>query len=194
MTTTLDIEEQPAERHNISVLRQKIGWICQLIRWLTVIWLLWWLYLLLTPLISVGPQQSATEWNTYWGLPPNSITVAEVYVNRCFALLSWATSAFVGYAIWQLMSGYLAGDILSAAAARRIRVVGLWGLAAVAIDIVIRPFMFGLMSTEILNKIAFMDWFSTHDLFYTVIALFVLSLGHIQGTAAAISDEHKQFV
>jgi hypothetical protein len=190
MTTTVELPERPS----VSILRQKIGWICQLIRWLIVIWLLWWLYLILTQLISVGPQQSAVEWNTYWGLPPGSITVTEVYMNRAIALLSWATSAVVGYAIWQLMSGYLAGDILSSAAARRIRLVGLWGLAAIAIDIIIRPVMLGILSSDILGKVAFMDWFTTHDVFYTVIALFVLSLGHIQGTAATISDEHRQFI
>jgi hypothetical protein len=188
MANTLEF----SELQGFALLRGKIGWICHAIRWLVVLWSLWLLYLNLIPLES--PAEAAVEWNKYWGLKEGSITVGEVFINRGFALASWLASALVALAVWRLTGGYLQGDILSAEAARKVRLVGVWGLVAIVVDIAIRAPMLAVLSTEIPGRIPFLDWFSTHDVFYTVIALFMLSLGHIQGTAAAISDEHRQIV
>lgn len=190
MTTTLEIADRP----QVSLLRTRIGWLCQLIRWLTTIWVLWTLYLNLKPIVIVGAGQSAVEWNTYWGLAEGTVTAAKVYMNRAIFFVSWASAALLGWAVWKLMTGYLNGEILSAEAARRLRLVGLIGFASAAIDVIARPLAVGALSPEILDKIHLLEWIEPRDLLYFMISLFVLSLGHIQGTAALISDEHKQFV
>jgi hypothetical protein len=196
MTDIVDTAEPTTlpESRSVSLLRQKIGWLCHLIRWLIVAWLAWSLYNIMSPLIFAGPAAAAVEWGKYWSLADGSITVGEVLINRGLALVSWAAAVVMGVAVWKLMSGYLTGDILSANAAGRLRQVGLTGLVAAAVDIIVRPLMLGVMSSDILKQIPLMDWVEPRDLLYFVIALFVLSLGHIQGTAAIISDEHKQFV
>jgi hypothetical protein len=188
MSSTL----QSTERPSVLVLREKIGWLCQTIRWLIIAWLLWQLYYNLAPLMV--PGQTAVEWNTYWGLAAGTITVTKVFINRAIVLVSWASAVILGFAVWKLMSSYLTGDILSARAARRLRLVGTTGLVSALIDIIVRPLVLGVLSTDIFKQIRFIDWFEPRDLLYILITLFLLALAYIQGTAAAISDEHQQFV
>jgi Protein of unknown function (DUF2975) len=190
MSTTL----RHSETASISTLRHKIGWLCELIRWLMIGYTFWILYLVLEPVAVTGAARTAVTWANYWEIPESSISVREVYFNRAFALLSWASLVALCYAVWKLMGAYLSGEIFSAAAANCLRLVGVTGLASALIDIAIRPFMLGVMSTEILKQARFLDWVGPVDLMYILIALFVLALGHIQLTAVAISDEHKQFV
>jgi hypothetical protein len=190
MSSTLNV----TEKTNISALRLKIGWLCNLIRWLMVGYTVWILYLVLEPVLVVGAAKSAAYWARMWEIPESSISVREVYYNRAFALLSWASLAVLCHAVWKLMGAYLSGEIFSATAANSFRWVGLTGLASALVDIAIRPPMLGIMSREIFKQSRFYDWVSPVDLMYILIALFVLALGHIQITAVAISDEHKQFV
>jgi Protein of unknown function (DUF2975) len=190
MSTTL----RHSETASISTLRHKIGWLCELIRWLMIGYTFWILYLVLEPVAVTGAALTAVTWANYWAIPESSISVREVYFNRAFALLSWASLVVLCYAVWKLMGAYLSGEIFSAAAANCLRLVGVTGLASALVDIAIRPFMLGVMSTEILKQARFLDWVGPVDLMYILIALFVLALGHIQLTAVAISDEHKQFV
>jgi Protein of unknown function (DUF2975) len=194
MSEALHTSELSVERPYLLALRLKIGWLCQLIRWLIVAWVLWALYQNLEPLFRPGVVQSAAEWNAYWGLAEGTVSPSKVYVNRAIFLVSWASAAFLGWAVWRLMSSYLAGDIFSAAASARLKHVGIVGFASAAIDIIARPFALAALSPSILSKVPLLTWVEARDLLYFVIALFVLSLGHIQGTAATISDEHQQFV
>jgi hypothetical protein len=194
MSTIVEIEEQLAERPDVSLLRQKITWLCQLIRWMMTAFVLWALYANLQPLIINGASKSAIEWNAYWGLALGTVTETKVYMNRAIFLVSWAAAALLGWAIWKLMSGYLAGEILSAEAAQRLRLVGIIGFASAVIDIVVRPIALGVLSMDIVKQTPLLDWVEPRDLLYFCIALFVLSLGHIQGTAARINDEHRQIV
>lgn len=177
---------------DVSVLRERIGWLCQLIRWLIVAWLVWNFYNVYGGLLN--PEATAKEWNTYWGLAEGTVTTSKVYLNRVIVTLTYGSTVVLGYAVWQLMSGYLAGDIFSPQAARRLRWVGLTGIFSALIDVAVRPFLVGVLSTDNFKKVAWLDWVSPQDLLYVLIALFILALGYIQGTAAAISDEHQQFV
>jgi hypothetical protein len=195
MGNTLEQHELPIpEQASISSLRRKIGWLCELIRWLIVVWLAWQLYLNLSPLIVTGAAASAAEWTKYWGLAEGAISPKSVYFNRGFSLTAWLAAAIMGVAVWRLMSGYLEGDIMSARASDKLRLVGLTALVSATTDIVVRPFMLGVLSNDIIKMIPLKDWVEPRDMLYFLIAMFVLSLGHIQKTAAVISDEHKQFV
>jgi hypothetical protein len=182
------------ERLSVSLLRRKIGWVCQLIRWLVVVWLAWQFYVNFEEFFRIGASQIAIDWGRNWGLKDGSITAGGVWLNHAILLVNWTVAASMGVAVWRLMRGYLAGDILSVEAARRMRLVGLTGLAAAAAEVILRPFMLGALSMDIVRMIPAQNWVDPRDMLYFVIALFVLSLSHIQGTAAVISDEHKQFV
>jgi hypothetical protein len=190
MNTALDIDHRP----NLSVLRQKIGWLCHLIRWLLVLYAAWVLYLNLEPVLIYGAQNSAKQWALFWELPEGSVTIGEVYANRAIVLISWASVAWLTYAVWRLMGCYLDGDIFSAQAAEHLRHVGVVGFISALIDVSIRPFLFGVLSTDIFQKMPIMGWVEPRDIMYVSIALFIVSLGHIQRTAATISDENRQFV
>lgn len=190
MTIAFELPERPS----VSVLRLKIGWLCNLIRWMVVVWLAWQFYVNFEQFLWNGPSRTAVEWGKNWGLKDGSITLAGIWLNHAIVLVNWTVAASMGVAVWRLMRSYLAGDILSVEAARRLRLVGLTGLAAAAAEVVLRPFMLGALSIDIVRMIPMQNWVDPRDLLYFVIALFVLSLGHIQGTAAVISDEHKQFV
>jgi hypothetical protein len=188
MTTLETLEPPRAHSH----LRSKIGWLCQLIRWLIVFWIVWALYLTLEPLGAAG--QSAVNWNRYWELPEGTVTVSKVIANRAVFLLNWALSAWLSYAVWKLMSGYLSGDILSVAAATRLRLVGVSGLVTALFDLVSPPLALSALSLDIIGKVPFLNWFEPRQLLYILIALFIIAIAYIQRTAAEISDEHKQFV
>jgi hypothetical protein len=194
MTANLQNSLPTVDRPNMPRLRKTIGWLCELIRYLILGYLLWIIYIVLEPVVISSAEATAAEWTAYWGLEKGTIQPYSVYVNRSIALISTAALALLVHAVWDLMKGYLAGDIFSTAAARRLMRVGTTGVIAAATDIAIRPFMLGVMSTDIFAKATFYDWFGPVDLFYLLIALFVVSLGHIHGTAAAISEEYKQFV
>ncbi len=190
MTITLELPRQS----NDSVLRRKISWLCHLIRWLVVVWLAWQFYVNFQELIWNGPGVTAVQWGKNWGLKDGSISSAGIWLNHAIVLVNWSVAAAMGVAVWGLMRVYLAGSILSVEAARRLRLVGLTGLAAATAEVVLRPFMLGALSMDIVRMIPAQNWVDPRDVLYFVIAFFALSLGHIQGTAAAISDEHKQFV
>jgi Protein of unknown function (DUF2975) len=177
---------------DVSQLQGKIGWLCQSIRWLIVVWLVWNFYTVYGGLLS--PEATAKEWNAYWGLAEGTVTTTKVFLNRAIVTLTYGSTVIVGYAVWQLMSGYLSSDIFSPAAARRLRFVGLAGIFSALIDVAVRPFLVGVLSVENYSKVAWYDWASPQDLLYLLIALFILALAYIQGTAAAINDENKQFV
>lgn len=188
MNTTI----QKTSRPSFDLLRQKIGWLCEMIRWLIVAYLIWTLYRNLAPLMA--PTLTAAEWNTYWGLPPDTVTVTKVFINRAIVMITFSAAAVMGFAVWKLMGAYLAGQIFSIEAAGRLKWVGTTALVAALVDIAVRPFMLGTLSSEILKKVGWLDWIDPTDLLYVLIALFVFALGHIQGTAAEINNEHQQFV
>jgi hypothetical protein len=195
MNATFETTPPATQRPDVPQLRQTIGWLCQLIRYLIVGYLIWIIYLVLEPITVIGVETTAAQWTTYWGLPKETpIQPQTVYYNRAIALISTGALWFLVRAVWNLMTGYLAGDIFSAAAARRLKRVGTTGVIAALVDVAIRPFMLGVMSTDIYAKATFYDWVGPVDLMYLLIALFILSLGHIHGTAAAISEEYQQFV
>lgn len=188
MSITLEVLEKP----NVAILRQKIGWLCHLIRGLVIVWIVWQFYINFRPLMS--PSVTAWEWNSYWGLALFTVTIKKVLLNRAIVFISWIAAAFLGWAVWRLMDAYLRGDILSPVAATQLRLVGITGLVAAITDIGVRPLLVGVLSTENFKHYQFMDWFEPRDLLYILIGLFILALSYIQGTAAAINDEHRQFV
>jgi hypothetical protein len=156
------------------------------------IWIVWSLYVTLEPLGAAS--QAAVDWNKYWELPEGTVTVSKVFANRAVFLFNWALAAWLAYAVWKLMSGYLTGDILSAAAATRLRLVGVSGLVTALFDVVSPPLALSTLSASIIGKVPFLNWFEPRQLLYILIALFVIAIAYIQRTAAEISDEHRQFV
>jgi hypothetical protein len=189
---------------SIRDVRDKIGWLCQLIRWLIVGWIAWNFYLNFEPLLK--PAITAAQWNAHWGFDLKCrgnaicdmvepvITVSDVYANRAVLFVTWAAAAILAMAVWQLMSHYLVGEILTVKAARALRMVGITGMIAALADVAVRPPMVAVLSTDIFRYYKWSDWVGPYDLLYVMIALITIALAHIQGTAAAISDEHQQFV
>jgi hypothetical protein len=184
-----DMTLTPATPLRLIELRQKIGWICQLVRWLVVAWLAWTLWRIFAQIFAAQDIVAAISKSR--GV---EVTVQSFILARMVTLVDWGMAAFLGFNIWRLMSGYLAGDIFTATAARRLMFVGLAGLAAQVSDMVARPASFAIMSSDMLHKMPFESFFSPMDLLLLLCGIFIVGLARIFSAAAEINDENQQIV
>jgi len=187
----MSIEPMPQSNENLK-LQNKIGWICQSIRWLTVLWLVWMLFRLAQPLFYL--PHFVEQINAAHNLPEGTITQQGAINNRLVALFVWACTASIGVAAWNLMSTYLRGEIFSEAAAVKLKRLGQAALFATVVSIALRPLLYLVMSQSLLSTVPLSAYFMPQDLLYLLISIFILSLAQIYHAAAEINAENESFV
>ena len=170
-------------------LRQKIGWICQSIRWLLLAFLAWSAWRIISQ--SLDAREIVDQIAKTRSV---DVTVERFLWSRLPIFLDWFVAGGFVLAVWRLMSGYLAGDIFSAEAAKRLRLVGLAGLVAQIFDMAARPVAFAIESLDMMRGLPWSAYLAPLDLLLIIVAVFILGLARIYGAAAKISDEHLRFV
>lgn len=177
---------------SIPELQKKIGWICNLVRWASLIWFLWMLGVFLFMMFHRADYFD--KGLKFHQIDPASIPDTTFWLAAAGSLLVYVPTAVVVWRLWGLMQGYLQGDILTVHATDRLRSVALAGLFATAADVVLPPLTNALMLPMLLSKMPWWQMIRPTDLFYALICAFLLALSTIFRAAVEIADDHAQIV
>lgn len=191
-----DAAEQPLEMRQqayVPVLRQKIGWLCQVVRWASCFYAAWVFWLIgrfwsdaemVRRVYAFQTQMPLTEpqgWQRALGYGVNAVI--------------WLVVVAAIFAVWQLMGEYLKGRIFEPSAAIWMRRIGSFGLLAMALDVITRPLLSGLMSLHMPQGARFISLsFQPHDLLIVLFLLAFVALAHIFKTAAELAVDHAQII
>ncbi len=173
-------------------LQSKIGWICQSLRWLMIVWLAWILILISLPFFDLAG--TVEHINIALKLTVDPVTTQSYIASRCVSYLDWAAASSIGIAGWKLMTGYLNGDIFSERAAESLKRLGQAALLATGADIIARPVSSWILSATHFHTIPIWQFLMPQDLLYVLIGLLILGLARIYHAAAEINAENKQFI
>lgn len=176
----------------VTKLQKKIGWICHSIRWMLIIWLGWILAIIVTSFI--GADATVAKLNAFDAFKDYPVT-AHSYVSSLWVhLFSWLCATPIGFAGWQLTKFYLTGDILSEAAALRMKRLGQVAIFATVVGIAMRPISAWLLSAGHFNSMQVWNFFAPQDLLNLLFGTFIFSIAHIYHAAAEINAENKGFI
>jgi hypothetical protein len=173
-------------------LRKRIGWLCQLIRGMAVVWALWVLYFTMT--VWGDHELIVDRFAKAYHFEPSALPDLNYYVAFGINLFVWLLIALLVVALWRLFSGYLSGQIFTVEASDWLRRVALVGGLAKIVDILGRPVIFALMTAghDVGGR---SGWsFYPNDLLEAIFVTFLFSLAYIFKTAAELADEHAQIV
>jgi hypothetical protein len=192
MTDALEIADGPAPSANALALRKKIGWLCQIIRGLGIVWALWILYEIVA--FWGDPARARGAYSHAFQFDAASISTLNYYTAFALQLIVWALAARVAWALWRLFTHYLNGDTFTVSAALALRRLAMAGAVALGFSILERPAIFALMIAghEVAGRSGW--FFRPDDLLDTIFVTFVFSLAYIFKTAAELADEHAQIV
>ncbi len=175
-----------------AILRRKIGWLCQLIRGMAVVWALWTFYFVVS--FWGDRQKAADAYGKAFKFDPASVPDLNYHAAFGLALVELCFIAALTVAVWKLFSRYLAGAIFSVEAALDLRRIALIGAGAIAYGILMRPVMFSLMTAghDVGGRHGWL--FVPADLLDAIFVTFLFSLAYIFKTAAELANEHAQIV
>ena len=176
-------------------LRARIGWLCHLIRAMTIGWVGW------TLLASVWrwSDRATLLGNAghYLNADLSGTTQAEYVWAAIVSVGNWMPLAAAGYCMWRLCGTYLDGRIFTVDAALWMRRLGIAGLVIQLYAIVGRRIIWWILTshgnvplgtrlyTEVINPV---------DLSTILFFLFVIAIAHIFKTAAEIADDNARIV
>jgi len=177
---------------HVTKLQKKIGWICQTIRWMLIIWLGWILGIIVTSYF--GTDAAVAKLNALDSFKDYPITAQSYVASLWVHLFSWLCATPIGFAGWQLTKFYLSGDILSEAAALRMKRLGQFALFATIVGMAMRPISAWLLSPGHFYSREAWSFFAPQDLLNLLFGVFILSLAHIYHAAAEINAENRAFI
>jgi len=181
-----------------AALRARIGWLCHLIRMAAMGWPAWNLTLLF--------------WHWHWrdlakitenlGRALNTdlqgLSYAQIDVAFALALGLVPLEAAVSYCIWRLFGTFLQGRIFTVDAAIWMRRIGIAGLVAVLVNVVVRRLIFFILTSHAhlppATVLSLGQPVVPFDLVQVMFCLFVIGLAHIFKTAAEMADDHARIV
>jgi hypothetical protein len=173
-------------------LQNKIGWICQSLRWLIFVWLGWILIMISLPLFDLAGTIERTNAALHLSVDP--VTTQSFIASRCIIYMEWTVATLIGIAGWKLMTGYLNGDIFSEAAADNLKRVGQAALLATLVGVITRPISTWMLSHTYFHTIPKWQFLTPQDLLYVLIGLLIIGLARIYHAAAEINAENKSFI
>jgi hypothetical protein len=187
--TSLALPE-PGQRQ----LRQKIGWICHLVRFMSIAYAAWVLYLVVSFWSDeqrvVRAYSAALNANVAGGAPWQRLACFGIQLGCWLALLG------VVIAVWRLFSGFLSGSILSVQASRRLMLVGALGIIATGASTLAEPLLPLIISAHLAHSPAweFAHFLNPMSLLELTFCAILIALAHVFMTAAELAEENKGFV
>lgn len=174
-------------------LRRRIGWICHLVRWLSAFYAIWILWLLGRFWSDGDMVRRVFAFRTK--LPLTEPEGWQRMLGFWTSILDWLLVVAAIYAVWRLMAEYLEGRIFHPGAAFWLRRVGSFGVAALVVDILLRPLQSGLMSLHMPEGARFIAIdFMPNDLLNLLFLMAFIALAHIFKSAAELADDHAGIV
>src|SRR5262249_16186606 len=111
--------------------------------------------------------------------------------------VAWIAAAAVAYCIWRLFGVYLGGRIFTEEAAAWVQRVGVSGLIAVLVSLVMRRVVWLILTSHAdlaLSTRLFTQFVIPIDLLEVLFCLFVLAIGRVFKTAVQIADDNASIV
>lgn len=177
----------------IQALQKRIGWICQLGRILAAGYAVWTLWLVIR-FWSDGAMV-ARRFSQLSGEAITDVSFATQAAGFVLYMLDWGVVAFTCFSAWQLFTGYRQGRIFTPEAAGILRTVTLAGIAAIAVDIVLRPVLVLMIAGTVPSyTAASYYYFSPHDLALLIFFISLFAIAHIFKVAAELAEENAEIL
>ncbi len=178
-----------------AALRARIAWLCHLARVAAVGWAAWMFIAMMW--VWVDPARIAGMVGRYLNADLGVMSASQVACGFAAQLAARIPMAVVAYCIWRLFGTYLRGRIFTGDAAAWVQRVGIAGLIAVAISVVMRRIQWLILTSHSglpFSTLLFTQFFLPNDLLEVLFSLFVLALGHVFRTAVQIADDNDSIV
>ena len=178
---------------NISALRQKIGWLCQLVRFTALAYAGWVLYQIVT--LWLDRAMVIRHYGNWYRADLSLLSDWQRLAGFLVHLGIWLLVAAACCAVWKLFSGYLNGRIFTPDAAMQLRLLGIFGLSAEILDLATRPLISTLLTLHLPagSRIVAITT-NPNDLLNILFLIGFLALAHIYKSAADIAEDNEQIV
>lgn len=178
---------------NISALRQKIGWLCQLIRFTALVYAGWVLYQIVT--LWLDRAMVIRHYGNWYRADLSLLSDWQRFAGFLVHFGIWLLVAAACCAVWKLFSGFLEGRIFTPDAAQHLRLLGIFGLSAEILDMATRPLISVLLTYHLPQGARLVTiTFNPNDLLNILFLIGFLALAHIYKSAAEIAEDHGQIV
>lgn len=177
----------------LSALREKIGWLCQFVRFAALAYSG---FVIVASIIFWSDEAGVTErYRNLFGLDVSGLNPWQRLCAFGVVFCIWAIAAGACYSAWRLFSLYLTGRIFAVDAAIWLRRVALFGAVATIADIVTRPLISVILTAHMPPGRHMVSVFiRPEDISNLMLLVGLLAIAHIFKTAAEIAGEHAQFV
>lgn len=177
----------------VEALRARIGRLCQILRFAAAAYATW-----VFVALAFHWSDAAAVARTYghWlhadlGETPAFQRAAGFLIQ----MVPWGLTVGACVNLWLLFSGFLAGRVFTVDAALTLRRLSLFGLAAVAVDMVSRPILSILVTIHLPPGSRHIGlFFQPDDLSNLMFLGCLLALGQVFKTAAEIAEDHAAIV
>jgi len=176
-------------------LRTRVGWLCHLIRAVSVLWAGWILFVILRNWSDLPRLRRLLEQGA--NLDLSDASTHQYAAAFAFNVAAWLPDAAVSYCLWRLFGGYLNGRIFTPDAALWMLRLGLCGLAAIGVAVIGRAAIWLTMAGHLDQPFAVLwrvQLVIPNDLLQVLFCLFVIAVAYVFRTAAAIADDHAHIV
>jgi hypothetical protein len=177
----------------LGVLRQRIGWLCNILRFAAAAYCVWVLF----TIVSFWSDEALVvlRFGEPLGVDVSGVTGLQRFEAFSISFLVWLLLTAACYSGWGLFSAYLEGCIFAASSTLWLRRLALFGLISALVDIVTRPVTSLILTAHKAIEQHIVSVFVRPEDLSTVLLLATLfALAHIQKAAADIADEYAQIV
>ena len=176
-----------------SGLRERIGWLCQFVRFSALGYAVWTLQSIM--MLWLNRDRVIHHYGTWLRVDISGFADWQRVAGFVMHFGIWLLVAACVYNAWRLFSGFLAGRIFSLDAAILLRRCALFGLAAQIADMATRPLITGLLSLHLPKGARAMAVaFNQNDLVFLMFLAAFVALAHVFKTAAEIAEEHEGII
>ncbi len=175
------------------MLRNRIGWLCQAIRFAAAAYAVWILAIAITHWTNA--ERIGRVYGGWLKVDMTDLQGWQRLAGFGVTMVIWSFAAAACYCAWKLFSGFLAGRIFTIDASLWLRRIGTFGLAAEIADILARPVITLLMTLHLPPASrTFAAPLNPNDLVFVLFFSSLIALAHIYKTAAEIADDAAQIL
>jgi hypothetical protein len=192
---TTSASTETADERPHAALRRKIAWLCHLVRLLALGWAIWTLVANLW--VWIDPQKTASMIGHYLNADLGVLSPSQVAWGFALQAVAWIPTGAVAYCIWRLFGTYLQGRIFTGDAAAWVQRVGVSGLIATSISLVIRRVEWLIITSHAelpFNTRLLAEIIVPNDLLRILFSLFVLAIGYVFSATVQIADDNASIV
>lgn len=189
METSMDT----ATPTSIAALRARIGRLCHALRLAALAYPLW-IFVLLA--LHWSNADEVTRAYAHWlRAPLLEVPVEQRAGGFLVQMVSLGFTTLACLNLWRLFGGFLAGRVFTLDAALTLRRLSLFGLVAVAIDLVSRPLLSGLMTLHMPPGSRHLAiFFQPQDVLNLMFLGGLFALAQVFKVAAEIAEDHAAIV